>query len=61
MAKTMSCRDVGPDCDFVARGETEAEVMRQVAEHARTAHGIGQVPPELAAKAKAAIRDDDRA
>ncbi|MBX9623772.1 MAG: DUF1059 domain-containing protein [Gemmataceae bacterium] len=59
MAKKMNCRDVGPDCDFVARGRTEEEVMRQVVEHARTAHGIDQVPPELAAKAKAAIRDDD--
>ncbi len=53
----MSCRDVGPDCDFVAEGETEEEVMAQVAEHARTEHGFEEVPPELAEKAKAAIRD----
>jgi predicted small metal-binding protein len=59
MAKTMSCRDVGPDCDFVARGETEEEVMGQVAEHARSAHNMEDVPPELAEKAKAAIRDDE--
>jgi predicted small metal-binding protein len=58
MAKTMSCRDVGPDCDFVARGETEEEVMGQVAEHARDAHGLEEVPPELAEKARAAIRDE---
>lgn len=57
MSKTMSCRDVGPDCDFVAEGETEEEVMAQVAEHARTEHGFEEVPPELAEKAKAAIRD----
>lgn len=58
MAKTMSCRDVGPDCDFVARGESEEEIMGQVAEHARTAHGMDEVPPELAEKAKAAIKDE---
>jgi predicted small metal-binding protein len=58
MAKTMSCRDVGPDCDFVARGESEDEVMGQVAEHARTVHGMEDVPPELAEKAKAAIKDE---
>ena len=58
MAKTMSCRDVGPECDFVARGETEEEVMGQVAEHARDAHGLDEVPPELAEKARAAIRDE---
>ena len=58
MAKSMCCKDVGPECDFVARGETEEEVMGQVAEHARTAHGMEEVPPELAEKAKAAIRDE---
>ena len=57
MAKMMKCRDVGPDCDFVARGETDEEVMGQVAEHARSTHGI-EVSPELAAKARAAIRDE---
>lgn len=58
MSKTMRCRDVGPDCDFVARGETDEEIMGQVAEHARSAHGLDEVPPELAAKAKAAIKDE---
>lgn len=58
MSKRMNCRDVGPDCDFVAKGETEDEVMTQVAEHARDVHGFESVPPELAEKAKAAIRDE---
>ena len=60
MSKRMSCRDVGPDCDFVARGESVEEVMGQVADHARTAHGMEEVPTELAEKAKAAIRDDEQ-
>ena len=60
MARRMSCRDVGPDCDFVARGESDDEVMGQVAEHARAAHGMEEVPPELGEKAKAAIRDDEQ-
>ena len=59
MGRRMDCRDVGPDCDFVARGESDEEVMRQVAEHADTAHGIKDVPPELAEKARAAIKDDE--
>jgi predicted small metal-binding protein len=58
MARKMSCGDVVPDCDFVARGETDEEVMGQVAEHARTAHAMDEVTPELAAKAQAAIRDE---
>ena len=61
MARRMDCRDVGPDCDFVARGDSDEEVMGQVAEHARTAHGMEEVPSELAEKARAAIRDEERA
>jgi predicted small metal-binding protein len=59
MTRRMSCSDVGPECDFVARGETDDEVMGQVAEHARSVHGMEEVPPELAEKAKAAIRDEE--
>jgi len=58
MAKILKCSDVGMDCDFVVRGETSEEVMKNAAEHARTAHGIEQIPPELAQKAQAAIKDE---
>lgn len=58
MAKTMNCRDVGVDCDFVAKGETEEQVMQQCAEHARTAHGMNEIPVELVTKVRAAIRDE---
>ena len=58
MAKTVNCRDVGVDCDFVARGETEQEVLQQCAEHARTAHRMSEIPAELATKVRAAIRDE---
>ncbi len=34
MEKRLSCRDVGVDCDFVACGTTEEEVMGKVPEHA---------------------------
>ena len=57
MAKTVNCRDVGVDCDFVAHGDTEQAVLQQCAEHARTAHGMNGIPPELAVKVRAAIRD----
>ena len=57
MAKSIKCLDVGVDCDFEARAENEAELMKKVAEHARTAHGITQIPAEMVAKVKAAIHD----
>ena len=53
-----SCRDVGVDCDFVARGETEQDILRQTAEHARTAHNITEIRAELAEKVRGAIRDE---
>jgi predicted small metal-binding protein len=28
MEKRLSCRDVGVDCDFVACGKTEEEILR---------------------------------
>jgi predicted small metal-binding protein len=61
MTKVISCRDVGMDCDFEARGETDQEVLRQCAEHARKEHGMERIPAELAAKVKAAMRDEKAA
>jgi predicted small metal-binding protein len=58
MAKTVSCRDVGMDCNFVAKGETNDDIMRQAAEHARTAHNMAEMPPEVADKVRGAIRDE---
>ena len=56
--KTLSCRDVGVDCDFVARGETAEEIMQKAAAHAKSAHGMESIPADLAAKARAAIREE---
>ncbi len=61
MAKELRCRDVGPDCDFVARGENEDEIMQKAAEHGRDAHGFQEIPPDLAEKARASIRDTQAA
>ena len=56
MAKQLRCRDVGMNCDFEARGNTEAEVLQQASAHARSVHQITEMPPELAAKVRGAIR-----
>jgi predicted small metal-binding protein len=56
MTKQLCCRDIGMNCDFEARGNTEEEVLQQASDHARTAHQIPEMPPELAAKVRAAIR-----
>jgi len=58
MSKTVSCREVGVDCDFVAKGETEQEVLQECAEHARKEHGMTELPADLAEKVRGAIRDE---
>ncbi len=58
MAKVVGCRDIGVDCDFVARGQTEQEVLQQCAEHARTAHGMNEIAPELTEKIRSGIREE---
>jgi predicted small metal-binding protein len=58
MAKHLRCRDLGMNCDFEAHGTSEDEIMRQAAAHARQAHQIAEMPPELAAKVQAAIRTE---
>ena len=61
MTKVLKCRDVGVDCDFVARGATVDEVIAIAEEHACTDHGFKGIPPELVDKVKAAIYDEDAA
>jgi predicted small metal-binding protein len=55
--KVVRCREVGFDCEGVVRAETEEEVLRQVAEHARTVHNV-EVTPDLAKEVKALIKDE---
>jgi predicted small metal-binding protein len=56
--KAMHCDDLMRGCNFVARGATEEEVMKKAAEHAKTAHGMDKITPELAQKVKAAIKNE---
>ena len=37
--KTLSCREAGCECDYVAKGETEEEVMRDAIRHGIEEHG----------------------
>ena len=58
MAKTVSCRDVGMDCDFVAKGETDEDILQQCTEHARKDHNMTEIPPEVVDKVRGAIRNE---
>jgi predicted small metal-binding protein len=36
---TVPCREVGMDCDYICKGETEEEIMKDAEEHAIKDHG----------------------
>lgn len=55
--KILKCGDVMPGCSTVIEGKDVAEVMAKGAEHARKDHGVATVPPDVAKKVQAAIRD----
>lgn len=57
MAKMLRCGDLMPGCNAVIEGKDESEVMARATEHAKQKHGMKIVPPDVAAKAKAAIKE----
>jgi predicted small metal-binding protein len=56
MEKVLRCGELFPGCAVVARGETEEEILKQAAEHAKRDHGVSQIDAATLAKVKAAIR-----
>jgi predicted small metal-binding protein len=58
MAKVLRCRDVGMDCKFEARAETEEEILKKAVEHARLVHNMEEIPKEVVDKVRAAICDE---
>lgn len=57
MAKILRCGDLMPFCKAVIEGEDVEEVMAKAAEHAKQEHCMMTLPPDVAAKAQAAIKD----
>jgi predicted small metal-binding protein len=57
MTLSISCKDVGTDCDFVAQAETEDELLQKVAQHAKEAHGMTEVDADTLARVKSAIKE----
>ncbi len=53
---SFKCADVGMKCGFETTAKTEPELMKKIAEHAKTVHKIDQIPPDLLAKVKKAIK-----
>lgn len=56
MKKQLRCRDLGHECNFVARDESEDEILKVFAEHMAAAHKISLKNKKEHDKAKSLIR-----
>ncbi len=57
MPKTFACRDVGVSCDWHTCADTDEEVLREVAMHAREDHGMNEISDEMMNEVKGAIKE----
>ena len=60
--KILSCREAGADCDFVARGKTEEEVLNKATKHGKKAHGMkpADFTPDKVKKFRDLIHEEKR-
>lgn len=57
MTKNFKCADVGLNCPFETTANTTEQLMPKIADHARTAHGMAQIPKDTLEKIRAAIKE----
>lgn len=57
MAKSFKCADIGMNCGFQTTANTTEQLMPKIAEHARTAHGMAQIQPDILANVQASIKE----
>jgi predicted small metal-binding protein len=55
--KKLKCTDIGVDCDVEFIAETEDEIMVKASEHAKLAHNLPVIPPNIDEKCRAAITE----
>jgi predicted small metal-binding protein len=55
MTMNLRCGDVVPGCPAEISADTEDDVMRQAAEHARTEHGLTELDDDTIAAVRGAI------
>ncbi|HET6617427.1 MAG TPA: DUF1059 domain-containing protein [Gemmatimonadota bacterium] len=57
MTKELHCGEIMEGCPEVIRGETEEEIMKKGAQHARDAHGVDKLDDDTVRAVKAKIRE----
>jgi predicted small metal-binding protein len=54
--KALACRSVGLDCDYIIKGMTEEEVLKNAKQHYSEIHAIE--PEEISSEMKVKIKDN---
>lgn len=60
MGKVLRCYEAGEDCDFVAYGRTEEEVLKKAIDHAKRNHNVRKITREYIKKLHDVIYDEYR-
>ena len=55
--KEFRCGEVVPGCGAKFQGQSDDEILEQVAVHARDEHGMDEVPPEVVDTVRASITE----
>jgi predicted small metal-binding protein len=55
--KEFRCGEIVPGCETRIEGESEDEILQKVAVHARDAHAMDSVPPEVVDDIRSRISD----
>ena len=57
MAKyKFACADIGMACGFKTEAKSKEELMPKIVEHAKTAHNITEITPDLEKKVEGVIK-----
>lgn len=60
MARVLKCGSVVPGCQFVAHGESDADILHKLSDHARGTHGIERLSSDLKARVRSAIQEEEQ-
>lgn len=60
MSKILRCSELIPGCDFVARADTDEEVIEQAAGHVRAKHNLQKMSAGVVAIIRGAIYDEEK-
>ncbi|HEV2615514.1 MAG TPA: DUF1059 domain-containing protein [Candidatus Acidoferrales bacterium] len=59
MSKILRCSELIPGCNFIARGESDEEVIEEASRHVRARHNLQKMSAGVVAIIRGAIYDEE--